>query len=164
MVSFPIFKYAQILHLSHLVICRNSNYNGSYSARDQLASPRILLWRVDHNFLCGFADDYIAPPTNDPYGSMAIWLMALWLYRMTIWLMTVWRIPQCRGRLLGHTQGTPTVPRGPVTSSHCTTCSAAMCAVPSSRSPMECARLCSRIKGCSHPFYPPPSFTAGQLF
>ena len=28
--------------------------------------------------------------------------------------MTVWRIPQCRGRLLGHTQGTPTVPRGPL--------------------------------------------------
>ena len=98
----------------------------------------------------------LLPPTNDPYGSMAIWLMALWLYRMTIWLMTVWRIPQCRGRLLGHTQGTPTVPRGPVTSSHCTMCSAAMCAVPSSRSPMECARLCSRIKGCSHPFYHPP--------
>ena len=73
--------------------------------------------------------------------------------------MTVWRIPQYGGRLLGHTQGTPTVPRGP--SLHRTMCSAAMCAVPSSRSPMECVRLCSRIRGGSHPFYHTSSFTAG---
>ena len=118
----------------------------------------------------------LLPPTNDTYGSMAIWLMALWLYRMTIWLMTVWRIPQCWGRLLGHTQGTPTVPRGPVPSSHSAphdVFSGNARGPKLTLSPMECVRLCYRIKGGSHPFYHPqvlqlvthsitPSFMAGM--
>ena len=82
--------------------------------------------------------------------------------------MTVWRIPQCWGRLLGHTQGTPTVPRGPVPSSHSAphdVFSGNARGPKLTLSPMECVRLCYRIKGGSHPFYhPAPSFTAGDPF
>ena len=56
---------------------------------------------------------------------------------------------------------------GPKLSAQCTArCVQRQCArgPKLTRSPMECVRLCSLIKGGSHPFYHPPSFTAAHPF